>query len=442
MKNMFRWAMSITVLFFSSIVHSQQLYSFANWTAGNTSYTKTVTSPSNTMTVTYTEGINARGNTLCGGCTCYSSSTTAYAIPFYYNQATMYVADYSQNGCFQSTSGLVMAAHWANAVNANQWEQADIVFQYPVCAPVTFNLYDINQDFWSGDDSKYFTDIVEVSALDNNSTSVPLANITIGNSCGNTLSSSGNTRIITGDHNKCSNQLNSVSVGAGGTWVKQITIKYKRGLSDYGPSAPWSQYVIVTNVYGCSSNTILPVELTSFTGACSNGNQEFSWITATETNNDFFTLEKSVNAVDFIEAGRVKGAGNSTSPESYHFVLNSDDAVYQYFRLKQTDFNGKFSYSSVINLECSSDYYGAVTLFPNPVANEARIRFNFPIKEHIVYTITDIYGRPVQMGDIQTDENIRELEFPVDELSGGVYLVEMKVPGKSITFPRLKFIKE
>lgn len=93
----------------------------------------------------------------------------------------------------------------------------------------------------------------------------------------------------------------------------------------------------------------LPIELMSFSGKVDNGSVILKWATASEVNNDFFTIEKSEDGVFFEVVGYVDGTGNSNSVIQYSFV---DENLFKlaYYRLKQTDYDGAFAYSSIIKV--------------------------------------------------------------------------------------------
>ncbi len=241
----------LTLLLFIVFSNSNaQTFTYNAWVAGSTSYS--TTAGGNTMSVAYTESANNRTNSLAST-TCFSSPTTLPNIPFYYNVATMNIADYSSSTCYCSASnaqsGLVLAANWANN-NATNFEQITITFTNPVCG-ATFNIWDINQNFWSGDGSTYFTDKIDISGTDASSNPITAANIGISNCGSNTVTTSGNTKTITGVQNGCN--CGSHSVTLSGT-VKTITIKYYPGGSTYNAN-PWSQYVILTSVVATAAPT-------------------------------------------------------------------------------------------------------------------------------------------------------------------------------------------
>ncbi|TND08384.1 MAG: putative extracellular nuclease [Bacteroidetes bacterium] len=97
--------------------------------------------------------------------------------------------------------------------------------------------------------------------------------------------------------------------------------------------------------------TILPVELLSFRGDAGKKDIALSWTTASEINNDYFTIERSVDGTHFETIGTVEGAGNSSQALAYHFTDGKPHDGINYYRLKQTDFNGEFSYSGIAPVE-------------------------------------------------------------------------------------------
>ncbi len=120
--------------------------------------------------------------------------------------------------------------------------------------------------------------------------------------------------------------------------------------------------------------TVLPITLTSFTGKKQLNTNLISWQTANETNNSHFNLERSNNSVDFKTIYTQKGQGNSQTPKYYSYIdaVNTQETVY--YRLKQIDFDGKFSYSNIIALNATSG--NTLVVYPNPFSNEINISAN------------------------------------------------------------------
>lgn len=102
----------------------------------------------------------------------------------------------------------------------------------------------------------------------------------------------------------------------------------------------------------------LPIELAYFKATCSKDEVQLHWVTMTETNNAFFTIESSDNINEFRPIAVVQGAGNSNEMLEYSIDVETKA---KYFRLKQTDFDGKFTYSDVIAVDCEDNH---VQLFP------------------------------------------------------------------------------
>ncbi|MBO7054284.1 MAG: hypothetical protein J6W37_02740 [Bacteroidales bacterium] len=108
---------------------------------------------------------------------------------------------------------------------------------------------------------------------------------------------------------------------------------------------------------------LLPIELTSFTVSANEYAYTFNWVTASEDNNDYFTLEYSIDGVDFSEIDYVHGAGTTSETSEYEYVWNAKPtADILYFRLKQTDYNGEYTYSDVI-VSCRKKSAGATRTF-------------------------------------------------------------------------------
>ena len=131
----------------------------------------------------------------------------------------------------------------------------------------------------------------------------------------------------------------------------------------------------------CSS---LPIELLTFTAERQFNDVAVNWTTATEINNDFFSIERSPNGNDWEVIGTIKGAGNSIHETDYVFIDKNPLTGTSYYRLKQTDFNGDYSYSAVESVHFS-DY--AVRVFPNPAKHYFQVRSDRPIQKCVLLSV-------------------------------------------------------
>lgn len=109
----------------------------------------------------------------------------------------------------------------------------------------------------------------------------------------------------------------------------------------------------VTSGGACTSCTISPlsIQLTEFNGVKSDEAVKLNWETATETNNDYFTIERSADTESWEIISIIKGAGNSDHTISYNIWDSSPLKNTNYYKLKQTDFDGKFTYSRIISVD-------------------------------------------------------------------------------------------
>lgn len=95
----------------------------------------------------------------------------------------------------------------------------------------------------------------------------------------------------------------------------------------------------------------LPIELISFTGTTQNNVNTLMWVTASERNNAYFTLERTLNGTDFEVIANINGSGNSQEMNEYMVIDPIYNESINYYRLKQTDFDGKFKYTDLISID-------------------------------------------------------------------------------------------
>jgi hypothetical protein len=99
----------------------------------------------------------------------------------------------------------------------------------------------------------------------------------------------------------------------------------------------------------------LPIELIGFSAYKKGMNNELSWSTFSEINNDFFSIEKTLDGIVYETVGEINGAGNSTNTLFYSLTDYDVRRTINYYRLKQTDFDGKNTYSKVVSVDNRSE---------------------------------------------------------------------------------------
>ncbi|MCE3260119.1 MAG: hypothetical protein K0S12_1760 [Bacteroidetes bacterium] len=145
--------------------------------------------------------------------------------------------------------------------------------------------------------------------------------------------------------------------------------------------------------------TTLPIQLLSFTGEHKNGKNILKWTTATEKNNDYFSLERSFNGVEFTEIKKIKGSGNQSTKKNYEESDEGVPAGIIYYRLKQTDTDGRFTYSNIISV-CDPTTKEPIRFFPNPAAKKITVHN----RSGQTYFIFDTEGQLKQTGIIENSE--------------------------------------
>lgn len=127
-----------------------------------------------------------------------------------------------------------------------------------------------------------------------------------------------------------------------------------------------------TIINPCTNCSVaLPIELIYFSAtAADNRTVILEWQTASEKNNDYFTIERSLDGINWEEVIKISGAGNSSSVLNYYAYDNNPYSEQSYYRLKQTDFDGAFEYSEVISVGFNKAEINNITIYPNPVENE------------------------------------------------------------------------
>ena len=129
--------------------------------------------------------------------------------------------------------------------------------------------------------------------------------------------------------------------------------------------------------FGSLSNgfNALPVELVSFEARAFPDYIQLRWETASENNNDFFSIEKSLDGEHFFEISKVNGYGTSSEGHAYHYEDYTPLNGVQYFRLRQVDFDGAFEYSPITIVNYKYRLH-RISIYPNPTENGRMTLYN------------------------------------------------------------------
>ena len=173
--------------------------------------------------------------------------------------------------------------------------------------------------------------------------------------------------------------------------------------------------------------TTFPVEWLNFEAQALGLDVELNWSTASEHNNDFFLIERSQDGESFREVGMLEGAGNSKDIQHYSFTDANPDNGSNYYRIRQTDFDGSSSFSKVVIVEMNpvSD---KVRMYPNPVVSHMQVE-----SMGGVLKIVNLNGQIVSSTRLQPGRTSVDLST----LESGVYIAEMRELSGVRTYHRL-----
>jgi len=227
-------------------------------------------------------------------------------------------------------------------------------------------------------------------------------------------------------------------IGPWNTPAGLVAQRYDTGSDNWqAPTAGQSagaNFVTVTGVNTFSpwtlapTVTLLPVELVNFDGSRLQDDVQLQWMTASEINNDYFTIERSADGINFQAIGQIDGAGTYNGNLNYEFLDESPSAGINYYRLKVTDFDGSYAYTRIIAVEYDKYIRPTIAIYPNPLQTNNRqltIESNVQVDQ---VTIFNTIGQSVA-----TYNNIGgHIQLP-NTLTAGIYLVQLEAAGNTVT---------
>lgn len=255
---------------------------------------------------------------------------------------------YSCNGCNGVASGqfgFYVGLNWTttgqNSVITIDFRKSGTLIELPI----EFSISDINAAACGALSSVRFIDKVSVVGYKSNLTTAVNPSTFTKTCTSNNLSGYTTTG-------------NSACGGTKGLDIKfntpskiaRIVITYQSGSdadvacgAGWLPADPGTQFIAFSAIklnYDCTTNTVLPVTLLSQEVKCEDEFPKVEWVTSSETNNDFFTIWKSLDAINYNEIGYVKGSGNSSVNVNYTWIDDTKNNTNGYYKLSQTDFDG------------------------------------------------------------------------------------------------------
>lgn len=182
-----------------------------------------------------------------------------------------------------------------------------------------------------------------------------------------------------------------------------------------------------------SNATITPIELLSFDARLIQDSVAIYWATATERNNAYFTIEKSLNGESWSAVDTIAGAGNSSAV--LHYIRYDDQLVQgtSYYRLKQTDLDGAYTYSKI---DAVHDEGTEILLYPVPAAGNLYVSVQSDAVTDISFSCINASGQAVAL---EFDQQGNTYVFNISVLSSGIYFLQVQSDAERVV---KKFVVE
>lgn len=177
------------------------------------------------------------------------------------------------------------------------------------------------------------------------------------------------------------------------------------------------------NMKGNFNVGTLPIELLSFTATAATNQVNLAWITASEKNNDYFTIERTLDGLTFEEVIRVQGQGNSSIKTSYEYTDTRPLSGVSYYRLKQTDFNGESEVFKVNSVYIQKEELIS-NVFPNPAVLNRTTVFIEQTNSLVTLNVRNVLGQLIFSKEIDASSMDVYQEVELTE-SGKLFFIDV-----------------
>ncbi|MCB9500284.1 MAG: T9SS type A sorting domain-containing protein [Chitinophagales bacterium] len=170
--------------------------------------------------------------------------------------------------------------------------------------------------------------------------------------------------------------------------------------------------------FSFGAGSLLPVSFLGFDVQLINNRiAELKWETATEINNDYFTVQRSSDGLIFEDLGIIQGAGNSTSIIKYEYLDAEPLVGLSYYRIKQTDFDGQYDFSPIRSIIRSPE--NELSIFPNPLKGD-QLSFS-GVSDLCNFQLFDLSGKLIYESELAPNSNNSTINIYIDNLVAGFY---------------------
>ncbi len=174
---------------------------------------------------------------------------------------------------------------------------------------------------------------------------------------------------------------------------------------------------------GNSDDSGLPISLIAFNAVAQDAQVLVSWKTATEINNQFFLVERSLDAENFEVIASLEGAGNSNTELNYSFIDKNCPAAIVYYRLTQVDFNGNKTTFYTVSVNRTSESNELKNVYVNN--QTLQVELGLLSNETTKVSLIDVNGKLIEFCLSNPSEN-QLITFDLSELSRGIYFIKLE----------------
>jgi hypothetical protein len=191
-----------------------------------------------------------------------------------------------------------------------------------------------------------------------------------------------------------------------------------------------SNTLIIANKKFLGSLAAVPVEFYEFKVSRKGEDAAYiQWSTATELNNEKFLVERSIDGITYKTIATVAGAGNSVSVQNYTMLDPSLEPRTYYYRIKQIDFDGKYSYSVVRILNLNSNLVAQPEIYPVPFNGDLKVKMELDAESETELKILDLNGKTVLRKLFEGTKGTNIFNLNTTQLTYGVYFLEISNGG-------------
>lgn len=173
------------------------------------------------------------------------------------------------------------------------------------------------------------------------------------------------------------------------------------------------------------AESALPVTLTNYRIVSADKQAvTIGWSTTAEQHNDYFSIERSTDGAHFTVIGKVAGT-NLASGSNYSFRDEQPGIGNNFYRLSQTDFNGKTTQFNILKTVIELQT-GSLVMFPNPASSSVTVGFSHPDKDRLFVKIINPQGAIVQVNQFNKESGYWQQSIPTGHLTAGQYFIQVK----------------